>query len=286
MQRQLAKNRPALTEAGVAYLPLEPFRSFFTSRLMKLTPGKFDIDDHSDKFFTDGKRRKIERLLISDENLAGWCDSMLSVGVPFKGGVERLERFRQLFPDAQITLFCSIRSYESFLTSAYCEILRHRETFVDFRYFWDRFDFELLRWPSVIDSFVGALKPIQIKLWQYEEFRLNSDKILQDLAFGVALPKLAEDQAHYASFSQLTVELLEFIAAAKGGKIASRVLKAIDDSLPKADGNAPFDPWSNLERSYLADRYKQDCKSIDPSRWLIAPTYGNVEAKSAVAAGS
>ena len=286
MQRQLAKNRTALTEAGVAYLPLEPFRSFFTSRLKKLTPGKFNIDDHSEKFFTDGKRRKIERLLISDENLAGWCGSMLSTGVPFKGGVERLERLRQLFPEAQITLFCSVRSYESFLTSAYCEILRHRPVFVDFRHFWDRVDFELLRWPSVLDSFVGVLRPTEIKLWRYEEFRSNSSDILRNLAFGTALPKLAEDQAHYASFSQLTMELLECIAAAKGGKIASSVLKGIDDSLPKAKGYAPFDPWSNLERSYLAERYKEDCKSIDPSRWLIAPTYASLEAKSAVGATS
>jgi len=282
MQLRLAKSRSALTAAGVAYMPLEPFRSLFTSRLIKLVPGEFSVDDHAEKFFFDGKRRKIDRLLISDENLVGWCGSMFGSGIPFKGAVSRLEQLRQLFPAANITLFCSIRSYDTFITAAYCEALRNGAKFMKFRRFWDRIDFDRLRWPRVIDGFIGAIQPNQTKIWKYEDFRANSSAILRDLAFGVDVSELAEDAGGRPSFSQVTVELLELIAAFKGGKVASRLIRPIGDGLPKSEGYGQFDPWSNSERKLLTEHYNEDCKSIDPSLWLLAPDHVSRGATSEV----
>ncbi|HZZ90017.1 MAG TPA: hypothetical protein VFE13_16940 [Caulobacteraceae bacterium] len=272
IQRILKNGRPTLTESGIGYMPLAQFRKVISSRLKKIDPDQFRVESKIGGFFHNQRPSSMERAIISDENLVGSCTALMSHGTPFAKAKQRLTAFRRLFPDAEITLFCSIRSYDAFLASAYCEALRHG-TFVTFSEFIDRVDLNRMRWPNAIEKFNRLLEPTRTVLWRYEDFQQHESTIIRELAFGVPLADASGDSKN-VSFSRVALEILDQIATQQGPEVASRLVKPIGASLPKADGFGAFDPWSDEEKEDLRSRYEADCAAIDPTFWLVPPVAG------------
>jgi len=288
LQGLFAKNKRLLNQAGVGAMALGQFRPFFTRNLMRFQVGEFRIEDHLDKFFVDGAPNDVRGLILSDENLIGLCNDLTATGKAYQRAEPRLKRARGLLAGHEITLFMAIRSYDDFTASAYCEAMRHTKQFDTFDAFRARFDLETLRWPKLIRRLQAALKPVEVKIWRFEDFRGHEDSVLKAIAFGAdAGIKMEESKVERPSFSGAAVSILDMVSARLGPAAAAELVGPVSDILPKGAGKShypAFDPWSADDRRAMASLYNEDCGSIPDSMWLIPPGVGTAEKKRVAAA--
>jgi hypothetical protein len=273
LQGIFAKNKRLLNQAGVGAMALGQFRAFFTRNLMQHQVGEFRINDHLDKFFEDGAPDNVRGLILSDENLIGLCNDLIGTGKAYQRAEPRLKRARGLLAGHEITLFMAVRSYDDFTASAYCEAMRHTKQFATFDSFRARFDLKTLRWPALIKRLQAALKPTEVKIWRFEDFRGHEDSVLKAIAFGAdAGAKTEDSKVERPSFSGPAVSILETISARLGPAAAAGLVGSVSDILPKGTGNGrypSFDPWGADDRRAMASLYDEDCKSIPDDMWLI-----------------
>jgi hypothetical protein len=179
---------------------------------------------------------------------------------------------RNLLEGYEVSLYLAIRSYDTFIASAYCEELRNNGRFIPFDQFRLRIDFGQMRWPRILARFTEALRPAKTQIWRYEDFGSNSSAVLGGLAFEADLNDV-EDETRNArpSFSGVAVSVLEVVAERFGPDISSQLIAPITDNLPKDQHRPAFQPWDAKEREDLGLAYDQDCASISRDSWLIAP---------------
>ncbi len=274
MQNTLHENRQELRAAGIGYISLWELRQIFTECFMDFVPGEFKIESMLPKFFDNKVPKEIRGLIISEENIIGYCGGLLMSGFPFANASLRLARLRELLAGHEITMFCAVRSYDNFLSSAYCEGIRNTQQFVPFQEYKDRLQWAKIQWPYLINRFEESLRPHKTLLWCYEDFRKNSEKILNALAFdaGVKLTPPSGRNAEYPSFSTTTLAALEALAQAIGAPAASALIDAAAGAYPKGEKFPAFEPWSANEQNLLDEMYRSDRLAIDASRWFINDT--------------
>jgi hypothetical protein len=273
MQARLKGNHAKLNLAGIGYMPVFQFRTAFVKDLMKTDPATIHLEDRLDDFFPRGVPDHVRGIIISDENILGLCGAMLNTGKVYPGVRARIMQLRRMLAGHEVTLFCAVRRYDAFLASAYCEGLRSNRRFVNFDDFSTRVNWRTMSWLTLLNKLENGLQPERICYWRYEDFRSNSDAILQELAFGEKLDAVESDgeKVTYPSLSQAAVDALDSVSERLGCEVASRLVRAISTSLPKTEGYADFDPWGPVEKRRLGRRYDDDCRRITAEKWLIAP---------------
>jgi len=273
IQARLRGNLVALNNAGIGYIPIWQFRTSMWKALQKIDPATFKLEDHLGDFFPRGVPSEVRGIIISDENLLGLCGSMLTTGNLYSGVRPKMAHLRKLLAGHEVTLFCAFRRYHEFLASAYCEGLRSNKRYITFEDFTSRVNWKGMSWLNLIDRVEGGLHPKKVRYWRYEQFRPNSERILQELAFGekLELPNADDPKPTYQSFSQTAVDALDSISERLGRTVAGALARTISAALPKSEGYADFDPWGLAEKKRLSSRYDDDCRRIPARKWLIAP---------------
>jgi hypothetical protein len=271
IQNRLHANKAALHEAGIGYISLWDFRNFFTEKFMEFAPETFRLEDNIWRFFGNKVPDSVEGLIISEENLIGYCGGLLLSGNPFASARGRLAHLRNLLRGHDVTMFCAVRSYDTFLSSAYCEGIRNLNTYVAFDEMREKLHWARMQWPHLIDSFEENLRPDQTLLWRFEDFRSSADQILDALTFshGIALSQPSGKNAEYPSYSSRTIETLDVIAKHLGAETANALIPSVASAFPKGDTYPAFNPWSSNEQKLMQRLYEQDCGSIDASKWLL-----------------
>jgi hypothetical protein len=279
IQNTLQANRAALHEAGIGYLHLWELRSFLTEKLMSYTPENFRIEDHLPRFFDNNVPSHIRGLLISEENLIGYCGGLLNSGEPFANAGSRLAHLRKLLAGHDITLFCALRDYHSFLSSAYCEGIRNNQKFVNFETFRGRLHWNKMKWPELLANFEQNLRPTQTVIWRYEDFRKNAKQILNALCFdaGIELAPPGGENPEYPSFSQTTIDALGVLAEHLDPAIANALIDSIGKKFPKSDTRKGYEPWAKSEVRLLQRLYRDDCHAIDAGKFLIPPVFNDAD---------
>jgi hypothetical protein len=274
IQNRLHANKGALHKAGIGYASLWEFRSFFTEKFMEFTPENFRLEDILGKFFGGHVPEIIHGLVISEENLIGYCGGLLNSGNPFSSARARLAHMSKLLEGHDVTMFCAVRAYDTFLSSAYCEGVRNLNEYVPFDEMRQKLHWARMQWPHLIQMFEENLKPQRTQIWRFEDFRHINDKVLDALTFetGMTLvPPGGGRNAEYPSYSGLTIETLDMLAKNMGVEIANALIQSIDATFPKGDVHKGFNPWGTNERKLMDRLYEQDCAIMDPAKWLIAP---------------
>jgi hypothetical protein len=271
IQNRLHANKQALHQAGIGYMSLWDFRSFFTEKFMDFSPEDFSLEEHVSKFFGGKTPGAVKGLIISEENLIGYCGGLLRSGNPFASARGRLAHLRTLLRGHEVTMFCAVRSYDTFLSSAYCEGIRNLTTYVPFEEMREKLHWARMQWPHLIDSFEDNLRPDRSLLWRFEDFRNNNDRILDVLTFesGMTLAQPEGKNAEYPSYSRQTIDTLEVIATHMGIETANKLIPAIANTFPKGDAYAAYNPWGSNEQKLMRRLYEQDCQAIDPGKWLV-----------------
>jgi hypothetical protein len=274
-QSLLHANRDKLHQAGIGFIGLWEFRSTFTENLMNFEPGVFRIEDHLPRFFEQKVPREIRGLLISEENLIGYCGGLVNSGTPFGTAANRLAHLRKLLAGHDVTLFCAVRDYHSFLASAYCEGLRNNQKFVTFETFRSRLQWDKMNWAKLLARFEQSLQPERTVVWRYEDFRSQAGRILNAMCFDQNLDLVPPTQkSEYQSFSKATVDALEVIAKHLDPEIAGRLIHPIGKALPKNEINGAFEPWPANDVKMLQRLYQSHCSAIPPKKFLFPPMFG------------
>jgi hypothetical protein len=261
LQSTLAANATGLADRGIAYMPLAATRRHLTPHLAG--SGRLRLDGQLRRFFSAGGFATPRGMVISDENIIGGCGSFITTGRLYAKAGPRLERLRDALPGCEFTLFFSVRAYDSFLASAYCEALRHAGAFAAFDEFRKRLDREYCRWPAVLERLVDALRPKEVVVWRYEDFRANATVIMRKLAFNIGEPlKPSKRKAERASFSQTAIDVLALVDDRYGPLVSGRLIRPVRRHFPKGADHAPFDPWSDAERGEWRALYELDCTNL------------------------
>ena len=285
LQSQLAGAAASMRAAGIGYLPLPMLRSRFTHALAQMAPGQLSDDRALQEFFFgDQVPSEVRGILISDENLLGSCGPLLRTGRLYPTMHQKLAHLRAVLEGHELQVFVSIRSFDRFLASAYCEGLLAIKEFVPFAKFRALLgSAQPASWLSLLDTVSQALSPVSTHVWRYEDLDGHVDEVLQRLAFDLPIEPTRTLAAERASFSHVAIAFLEHANKAFGPTQTAQLFKGMDAIAPKRAGYAAFHPWSAAETQNFADRYALEVSRIPEALWLIAPNDGEAAADAAVA---
>ncbi len=203
--------------------------------------------------------------LFSEENFAGHLGELLSQPVLFSGLPARLTAMQRLFPEARITLFFAIRSYDSFLLSNYLELIRARGYF-PWEQFHDQQRMAGYSWLEMFDRVTKVISPESIVLWRFEDFREAQGKILGRLT-GTddpdALLARYQNETTRPSLSARAVEHLRSDRTPKPGSPEYRAYVVdLNARFPAGDEHPRPQPWEPGELKALQARYERDVSTI------------------------
>ena len=230
--------------SGTRYVPLKRLRRFLTSRVRK---GPVVVPWH---------RLYSGTWLFSDENILGTTAD----GLELYPDPARALRY---FSDRPLSLFLCVRSYETFLPSAWGERLWHHR--------FEPFPARLpgRRWCDLVSDLRAALPEAPIHVWRYEDYRRHAEQIARYYsgdaieAFG---PEL--DSKPKSGFSARAVsELHQY----KGSHVGRRRLEAVRERFPIDSEHSRFDPWSEAQKDELRALYADDLERIAGMAELWSP---------------
>lgn len=220
---------------GTRYVPLKRLRRLLISRVRK---GRLVVPWH---------RWYRGTWLFSDENVLGTTANALKM-YPDPGAALKF------FSDCELSVFLCIRSYETFLPSAWGERLWHH----DFR------PFEPIipqrRWTDVIDDLRSALPDVPIHVWCYEDYHDHAEGIARFYADGTIenfAPPL--ESRPKSGFSAKAVTHLNLYAGSHAGR---RRLRQIWKRYPVSAQYPRFDPWNSAQKDVLRAMYAEDVETL------------------------
>lgn len=272
VQEVLADHRDKLLVNKIGFLPMQSFREQYTRELRVASENDASIDELIQRCFDGHVSDAPEGIIISDENLIGYCGTIVKYGRPFLDGPRRLSLLRRMLKDHDVTLFVSIREYSAFLASAYCEGLRNDGRFVPFSDMKAMIDPDDFSWPRILESFVENIQPSRVCVWRFESFIKQPRMIMNEIAFNKEAIFDDEDfnRVSRPSFSQAAVDALNVVRRELGADVANKLLKPVVKNLPKSDEFPAFSPWTVDEQKAWGDKYLDDCIKI-PARYWILP---------------
>lgn len=220
---------------GTRYVPLKRLRRFLISPVRKGRP------------FLPWHRFYRGTWLFSDENILGNSSNVRRM---YRRPAEALK----YFADCDLELFMAIRSYESFLPSAWGERL-WRHPFEPFEpVLPDR------RWSEVVADLQAALPGVPIHMWRYEDYRDHAEDIIQRYAGGAVEsfpPPLASPPKSGFSADAIA-ELSRYSGSYPGRRPIVRARKRY----PVGAEHPRFDLWSDEQKRSLKAMYAEDVEAL------------------------
>lgn len=116
MQGVMGKNAALLAAAGIGAPSQPQIKAAFTKPLGSRLP---NVRGGFKRLCKESGFRGLETLVISDENLLGFLNSLFSHGLFYPDTAVRLKRLRQMLPMVPGKIVVAIRPYDSFFASAY-----------------------------------------------------------------------------------------------------------------------------------------------------------------------
>ncbi|NEZ03592.1 hypothetical protein G4Y73_05425 [Wenzhouxiangella sp. XN201] len=220
---------------GTRYVPLKRLRRWLISPIRK---GRPHLPWH---------RWHTGTWLFSDENILGTTANALRM---YPDPAAALK----YFVDCDLSLFLCVRSYESFLPSAWGERLWHHE--------FQPFEAKLpvRRWTDVVADLRSDLPGVPIHVWRYEHYREHAEAIARYYADNaierfptglVARPKSGFSARAVAELGQCS-----------GSRVGKRRLERVRARFPVGKKYPRFDPWTEAQKSELRDMYRCDLEQI------------------------
>jgi hypothetical protein len=264
LQKLLKDNLELLRNNGIGYLDLQSIRDELTYKLRNENIAELDSGELIKLFFGRPVRTSDHTLIISDENLVGTCWQFLQSGQLYPTFEDKIRKVRRIFYGHEISLFFSVRSYDTFIASAYCEGIRNLGKYRRFNVFREMIDWETIDWPSIIQRMIESSGAEELVLWRFEEFRTRADDIVSRMTRGVSelFPEQASDELARPSFSDAAIKAVDVVDRVLGRDEANKVLNKMFKTIPKSKKNAGFDPWSEDEKSMMLSLYEKHMEKI------------------------
>lgn len=200
-------------------------------------------------------------VVLSEENVLGRPQQIFSE--PFYPQVgQTIGRLASLAGRAELVLFLSIRSYDTFLPSAYAEHLKHSAPPPGgFEAMRERLVARPPSWADLVRRIRAAAPTARLRIWRQEDYRANDAAIMAEVC-GCPLPPLPEisDPTWTRSPSATAIAAAERVPAdlPYDARLA-RVRGLYAEAEPEGDR---FRPFSASERQRLRAAYAGDLERI------------------------
>ena len=211
----------------------------------------------------DALRTGPETVLLSDEDLLGYSDDLLS---PVLYPVLRGEHIiRALSQTAPLKLFLGIRAYDKILPSAYAQILKSHAPQPEWR---ARVAPDVMNappsWLVLIERLLAAFPGASLRVWRQEDYRAHWQEILTCLAgrdVG-AFPDLAPP-SRTASPSLEAIEEAERLGDSLPFAERRAQVRRLYEDMPAGPDRAPYRPYDGETAALLQTQYAQDLQQIE-----------------------
>ena len=202
--------------------------------------------------------------VLSDENIIGVSKDFIKKPGIYSMAQDRTACLKSLFPSARIKLFFSIRSYDSFYRSAYCEVAR-QNGFFPFEDFFNPKRFANNSWLELVGRFQDVLPPEDIILWRFEDFQQLLPQVLQ-LLTGIDdvgnLIRNYKPKVTQSSFSAKTMERMGALQPMAEREESKKILESLNRAFPLSEKFPPYRPFSVQQEAEFQDQYAEDVRKI------------------------
>lgn len=289
IQSMLARNSKMLERNGVGYLHHRDMRKRLTVPVqcnvynaigMDWDPKISDTElaAMTGTFFDELMGLGADRLILSDENMAGHCGHCVKRGVLYRWRRKLIEVFAAQFPYPVTEVYLGVRNYADFFASAYVEYLRSVQGrwFVDEPVMRRQVLENMPSWHNILKSIVTFFPEARVTVWKYEDFRQLDREILGRLCGpGVDVSKLKEPKdknKRPTASGRAVAELLQLIHR-EGAEYALNERVRLQEAYPRGKEYGSYDPWTEQERRHLTRIYENDIAQIgaDPAIHLLTP---------------
>ncbi|MGL6260694.1 hypothetical protein [Vibrio sp. WXL210] len=245
LQGQLKQSQVKLLDNSVEYVDFPNNRKKLTSKFFGLVPTLKRED------IVDGVQ--VDNIIISEENLIGGVDTPLS-GTLYPNLKSNVERMLSIFRHDTVRVFITIRSFDGFLASLYCEYLRHYK-FLSFDEYIQKMDLENLSWFECFKGLIKANPDVEFVVFDFSNFRIRKSMFLEQLSFGC----LGEFSPSIpVSRSSITHEAISFL---------SKFPERSRDVLRKMEASGyifgeKYMPFDDEQRALFSTRLENDIKML------------------------
>ncbi len=237
----------------------ENFRQQWLPRFLKYTHTKELHDKHKLLEIAPHKGT----WLISEENFSGVPYDFIKTNGIYPYLQQRLHLFTDLFTPADIRVFISIRSYETFYRSIYLEIIRNNG-YIPFSSYYKDAEFKQYSWKTVIESLLHCLPQNKITFWQYEEYTTVLPTLMHKLT-GETLDKECTHLVNKKLRVSLSCKALQELEsyAKNNSQIASKeMVEYFYNKYPANETNGFFEPFDTATVEYYQQKYQHDIDEI------------------------
>lgn len=226
-----------------------------------------DLAQSAGAFFDDILSRDVDRVILSDENLAGHCGHCVKQGKLYHWRDLLFQAMAAQFPYPVSEVYLGVRNYADFFASAYVEYLRSvsGRKFVDETQMRKRLLANMPSWTKTVDAVHRFFPDAKVTVWRYEDFRQLDTHILSLLCgpgIDVSKLKAPKDKNKRPTASGRAVsELLQLIHH-KGADFALEQRVALQEAYPRGKKYGSYDPWTKNERAHLTRVYERDVNDM------------------------
>lgn len=266
VQDTLLAHRDQMARRGVDYIPREAFGPL---QRRYSNPGhwrrRFWSRPLANQFMRQAQalRGGAETVLVSDEDLLGYSDGLLSpVFYPSFRGAHIVTEMQKTAP---VTLFLGVRSYDRLLPSAYAQMMK---SFAPDPYWQSRLGADVLKtppsWFDLIERLMAAFPGAALRVWRQEDYSAHWQKILTAFAgrnvgeFPQIPPPTRTTSPSQEAIHQ--AEALDRSLSVEERRM--RVKKIFYNDGPNAAAGTPFRPYQSETVSALRQKYEQDLQRI------------------------
>jgi len=289
VQSILGRNAGHMAKRGVNYVHHRETRKRFTIPTQVNAYEKIGLDWNpkisdpelvkmSKSFFNELKKAGQERIILSDENMAGHCGHCVKRGVLYRWRRQLIKNFAENIRLPVREVHIAVRNYPDFFASAYVEYLRSvsGQWFVSEEQMKRQVLENMPSWLNVLKTIQTFFPDSQITIWKHEDFRKLEPVVLQNLcgpSVDITKLKVPQDANKRPTASGKAVaELLRMIYTEGADQaLAQRV--DLQEKYPRGKEWGNYDPWTETERAHLTRFYQKDLEEIarEPGLTLISP---------------
>ena len=294
LQDTLQRNQGYLAKHGVLYvdqrdtrknliLPCQRSSAVQAGKRKKSALNDAALRDLTQRFFKPVQKERPQRLILSDENLAGHRGHYAKRGALYRTGDSFMGVVAQEIPFPVREVHVAVRNYADFFASAYVDYIRSlkpsTKSVIFPREMVDQVMTSLLDWNGLIDEIMRAFSSAKIYVWRFEDFCERPDmqaQVLRNLVgpdVNLGKFKRAKAPPISSAASARAMQDIQNLILSQGIATAVEHIDLLHGQFPTNAKNARFDPWTAWEHRHLANLYAQDISRLarDPGVILMRP---------------
>lgn len=248
IQSRLYNSKDGLLSSGIGYIGLDETRDCLTSKL------NWSVSELKSSIFP---KIYADKMIISDENIIGGTGSPDSLFL-YPKACGNVKKVLEVFSEADVEVFITIRNLKDYLISRYSESLRHFQ-YKNFHHYYRNVDFETLSWYQLFDSiFESGVERINVTEFssifkdetEYFNTLLGEEGVqLEPASTGGAISR--------SKISEEVNQILKLVNKHFPKPAVKRIMNILDGFEQKSE-TSHFSPFSdemtdNLLRQYMND---------------------------------